>query len=71
MIMILLLYSYMETEKSNPVKKIKQTIGAVSRSIDEVKGDTSLTSQQRTTKVLTLISIRDKLRDIKTELNSL
>ena len=69
--MILLLYSYMETEKSNPVKKIKQTIGAVSRSIDEVKGDTSLTSQQRTTKVLTLISIRDKLRDIKTELNSL
>ena len=71
MIMILLLYSYMETEKSNPVKKIKQTIGAVSRSIDEVKGDTSLTSQQRTTKVLTLISIREKLRDIKTELNSL
>ena len=69
--MILLLYSYMETEKSNPVKKIKQTIVAVSRSIDEVKGDTSLTSQQRTTKVLTLISIRDKLRDIKTELNSL
>ena len=61
----------METEKSNPVKKIKQTIGAVSRSIDEVKGDTSLTSQQRTTKVLTLISIREKLRDIKTELNSL